>query len=710
MLRFGWINLGSIAFSALLLSGCGGGSRPKQQPQPPATTFTIGGTVNGLNAGNSVVLQNNGGNNYSAASNGTFTFTTALASGSSYNVTVLTNPTGQTCTLASASGANLSGNVTNVNVTCTTNQYTLSAEVSGLNGDLILQNNAANNLSISTIGTFAFSSRVAHGEAYSVTVLTKPAEQTCTVTNGSAQSATSNVTVAVACTANSHTIGGTISGLGALPVVLQNNLGDDLSLTGSTTTSFTFQTPLGDNSLYFVSVRVQPGQGQLGQRGQTCTVADGSGAATGSVDTIQVTCTDNPATVTVGGTVSGLSGSVTLRNVRFNGTTNVTEDLPIGSEGPFTFPTPAVSGEIFNVSVVAQPANQRCVVRNNAGLATADVTSVNVVCTDGTADFAVGGQITGLNAPGLVISMDVNGAAPFLPPGTTNFTMPRRLPPGTPYNALIAAQPAGQTCIITDNQEEEMPAADDLAIRIACVDNVFNDTASRLAGTYVVSDTAGLAGGHRFFLTLYPDGVYLMATRQDNPTCGRNNGNGVELGAYNYDSTTGVFSIVSNVLDTNGECGVWDGSGWTGTLEKGGVAGQGRILTLTDPDSNEFTLTPAPSIPNTAVGSFREPFRYDVAILGNDGRYTITVSNSDDDTSNEMGIEYGCYSATNGTFTVDARPATCPGFVDTNDDAGLFEPGETGPKSFQYSIPSPYQFRLDDVVDGGITVFRVVPN
>lgn len=83
----------------------------------PGTTFNVGGTINGL-AG-TVVLQNNGANNQTVtAPNNSFAFT-SIAAGSSYNVTVLTQPAGQTCTVPNGTGVNLQANVTGVTVNCT---------------------------------------------------------------------------------------------------------------------------------------------------------------------------------------------------------------------------------------------------------------------------------------------------------------------------------------------------------------------------------------------------------------------------------------------------------------------------------------------------------------------------------------------------------------------------------------------------------------
>lgn len=171
-------------------SGSSGGT------PPPPTTYTIGGMVSGL-AGTGLVLQDNGGNNLSVASNSNFTFTAALNSGSAYNVTVLTQPSDpiQTCNVTNASGT-ATANVTNVQVSCTTAGYTIGGSVSGLAGaGLVLQNNGGDNLSIISNGSFTFETPIAPGATYAVTVLTQPSNpaQTCTVTN-SGGTAKANVT------------------------------------------------------------------------------------------------------------------------------------------------------------------------------------------------------------------------------------------------------------------------------------------------------------------------------------------------------------------------------------------------------------------------------------------------------------------------------------------------------------------------------------
>ena len=65
-------------------------------------SFTVGGTVSGLSG--TVVLQDNGGDDLTVTASGPFTFATKVATGAAYAVTVKTNPSGQTCTVASGSG------------------------------------------------------------------------------------------------------------------------------------------------------------------------------------------------------------------------------------------------------------------------------------------------------------------------------------------------------------------------------------------------------------------------------------------------------------------------------------------------------------------------------------------------------------------------------------------------------------------------------
>ena len=104
-----------VLTTALLLSGCGGGGS-----SPGPTSYSVGGSVSGLQSGASVVLQNNGGNATTVSANGAFDFSSAVASGSGYSVTVETQPSGQTCSVSGGSGTVGSANIS-ISVSCVTN-------------------------------------------------------------------------------------------------------------------------------------------------------------------------------------------------------------------------------------------------------------------------------------------------------------------------------------------------------------------------------------------------------------------------------------------------------------------------------------------------------------------------------------------------------------------------------------------------------------
>ena len=86
----------------------------KYSIQAPAS---IGGTITGLGTGKSITLTNNGDDALTRTEDGAFTFATKLAAGAAYSVAVSSQPGGQTCAVASATGT-ATTNVTNIDITC----------------------------------------------------------------------------------------------------------------------------------------------------------------------------------------------------------------------------------------------------------------------------------------------------------------------------------------------------------------------------------------------------------------------------------------------------------------------------------------------------------------------------------------------------------------------------------------------------------------
>ena len=299
------------------------------------------------------------------SADGTFTFAAKLESGASYNVSVSTQPAGTICTVSGGSGSVGDADVSSVVVNCAKDLFTVGGSVSGLSGNLVLQNNGADNLTVSADGTFAFATPLASGANYAVTVQHQPTGQTCIVSNGSGNVATSNVTnVSVSCVSNTHKLGGTVTGLKA-GMVLANNGGDLLQV--SADGAFTFKTLIATGAIYSVTVKKQP-------VGQSCSVQNGVGVAPDAdVSNIVVTCTDRM--YKVGGVAIGLGGgSLVLQN-------NGGDNLTVGSNGPFHFATALAKGSMYKVTVLTAPANRTCSVSNDVGtIGSMNVVNIVVTC------------------------------------------------------------------------------------------------------------------------------------------------------------------------------------------------------------------------------------------------------------------------------------------------------------------------------------------
>ena len=278
-----------LVSGGLLIAACSGGGSSGGPPPPPPPTYTVGGSVSGLQ-GTGLVLQDNLGNDLPVASSGNFVFTTAIAGGGAYSVTVKTQPTNvwQTCTVTNGSGTVAAANIAGVAVTCVTNTYSVGGAVSGLAGvGLVLENNAADDLGVSASGTFTFVTKIASGKTYAVTVKSQPTSpsQTCAPTSASGAITNAAITnVAITCVTNTYAVGGSVTGLVGTGLVLQDNLANDLPI--SANGSFAFTTAIASGAAYSVTVLTQP-SGPT----QACTVGSATGTVTNAaVTTVTVTC------------------------------------------------------------------------------------------------------------------------------------------------------------------------------------------------------------------------------------------------------------------------------------------------------------------------------------------------------------------------------------------------------------------------------------
>lgn len=95
------------------------------------------------------------------------------------------------------------------------------------------------------------------------------------------------------------------------------------------------------------------------------TVTDNDG--TTAIDDVAVTVLAVPAQYTVGGTVTGLNGSVTLQN-------NGADEIVINANGTFTFNTTYTAGSAYSVTIKSNSDNLLCELGNATGIVDQDIT------------------------------------------------------------------------------------------------------------------------------------------------------------------------------------------------------------------------------------------------------------------------------------------------------------------------------------------------
>ncbi len=268
--------------------------------------YTVSGVLSGLMPGTSITLLDNGASSLSLSNNGPFQFATPINYGGSYAVSVVTpSPSSQACSVVSntGSGSNITANVTNVNVVCSTNTFTVSGTVTGLpaGSNLVLMDNNTDSLTLTASRNFTFTTAIPYGGSYQVNVSANPLGYTCNVANSLGSNVNANInSVYVTCIPNTFSVGGTLSGLSSGTSVQlglsSTTTGSACSAAKSTTSTANVSNngsfSMGNNTVpysgsYCVSIVQQPA-------GAVCQLAnntDSGTLVTNNITTLNVICT-----------------------------------------------------------------------------------------------------------------------------------------------------------------------------------------------------------------------------------------------------------------------------------------------------------------------------------------------------------------------------------------------------------------------------------
>jgi len=131
--------------------------------------------------------------------------------------------------------------------------------------------------------------------------------------------------------------------------------------------------------------------------GMTATALGACGGGGGSA---APAATSTSVTYTIGGTVSGLTGTLILQN-------NGGDNLSLSGDGSFSLSKALSSGAAYAVTVLTQPSGQNCAVSRDSGTATANVTTVQIRCVASGATKLLGA--TGAVTSGESVATDASG-------------------------------------------------------------------------------------------------------------------------------------------------------------------------------------------------------------------------------------------------------------------------------------------------------------
>ena len=251
-------------------------------------SYYVSGSVLGLKSGEQITLLNNSGDGLLVTGgDGQFRFKTPISSGSTYSVTIASQPTGQTCTVNNGTGTGVMADVTSLSVICSSTTLSISGSVSGLgSGSQVTLNNGGESINVQRDGAFAFKVPIAFNSSYQVTVGTQPVGQLCTVSNGSGSGVVVDVsTVLVRCSAG-FTLSGTVEGLApGNQLQLLNEGRKALDVFSDGRFALPDRIPFEGN--YAVTIGKQP-------TNQTCEVFNGTGSRVlADVSFVRISCKNN---------------------------------------------------------------------------------------------------------------------------------------------------------------------------------------------------------------------------------------------------------------------------------------------------------------------------------------------------------------------------------------------------------------------------------
>lgn len=317
-------------------------------------------------------------------------------------------------------------------------QYRLGGTLIGLEGDLTLAVNGSVMDYQRDGDGFTFVDSFVDGSDYEVSIVAAPDNQQCNLDNARGVIDGNVTSIEIHCL-SFFSLGGTLSGLTGELLLSVN--GAEMQFTQQQLGDVTFEQRLLDGSEYQVEILTDPD-------GQQCNLSNGSGFIAGeSVTSIEINCLTFYA---IGGKIAGLNGEVTLS---LNGQPQTFNSDDLDELKGFNFDPLVLDGSEYQVSLIAAPESQLCLLDNGGGsVSGSDVFSISINCAS---SYSLGGSLEGLLDGGEPeLALTLNDQETIRPAGNTfGFDDPLFID-ARHYDIRISQQPAEQLCQIENGQGE----------------------------------------------------------------------------------------------------------------------------------------------------------------------------------------------------------------------------------------------------------------
>lgn len=436
--------------------------------------------------------------------------------------------------------------------------YTVSGTVAGLLGTgLVLTSTATGDVAVTQNGPFTVTYTGTLAAAPTVTVKTQPTgpAQVCTIdTSGAVVDGNKVSNVQVVCSTSSFGVGGTVSGLAGLGLVLANNGTDRITVAANG--PFTFPGQVASGATATVTVVAQPAW-------QQCTVANGSvTVGNAAVQDVQVTCVAVPARFAF--TPNAQTDNVSLYTVSTaNGALvrNATRTVAAGD----------------NPDGIAADLQGRFVFVGNSGSDTVSAYAVNtatgVLAPVPGSPFAAAGSPAAMavhpNGRYLYVAA-INGAGvlPFAIDEATGALAPLAVAP------MLAAEdvkvsPDGRFVFATSNAGS--------GVHVFAVDDATGALTAAAGSPFSV-------GGNADRIAVHPNGRFLLVSSQIS----------AHVASVSIDPATGALQDVSSVaVPVAVAAGVHPGGRWVYGVEGGGGASIHQLLI--DPATGALSAAGVPT-------------------------------------------------------------------------------------------------------------------